>query len=138
MAIASKFTFDSNKADRMIKDSTVKFIDKKAKELKRAAKLKVRVRTGALKRSINILSRKYVGGAYQVVVGSNLNYAYPHHEGTRAYIITPRPGNKVMRFKGGKGIATDANGYVYARRVRHPKVKANRYLSGPAKILFRK
>ena len=138
MAVDVKIKLNTAAYKKYISDSARDLVHDKAKQLKKAAKMSVGRRTGALRRSIQIMNPKKGPKFYSIEVGSKLNYAYPHHEGTRSYIITPRPGHRVMKFKGGKNIATDANGYVYARRVKHPRVRANRYLTGPAAILFRK
>jgi hypothetical protein len=117
----------------------VRFTDKKARQLKKLAKLKVGRRTGKLRRSIDLMDRKYVPGIYySVSVGSRVKYAYPHHEGTEPYIIRPKT-RKVLKFKAGSVVAmgrTDGRGNVYARAVRHPRVAPNRYLTDPAKIIF--
>jgi hypothetical protein len=116
-----------------------RFVDRKAKELKRMAKMKVGVRSGKLRRSIDILDKTRVPGKfYSVSVGSRVSYAAAHHNGTGPYKITAKR-NKVMKFKGGAVIAvgrSDGSGNIYARSVRHPRIAPNRYLTGPAKTIM--
>ena len=86
------------------------------------AKAMVGVRSGNLKRSIHM--RQGLRGRVQyVAVGSNLNYAEAHHEGTRAHRIDPR-GGRIMRFNVGGTV-------VYARRIDHPGTKPRKYLTIP-------
>jgi hypothetical protein len=133
------FKIDSNTLNRDSTRSMKDYIDNKADKLKKLAKAKVGVRSGRLRRSITVLEKVNVAGkVYQVAVGSRVSYAAAHHNGTRAYRISSKR-NKVMRFKGGSVIAigrTDGSGNVYARSVNHPRVAANRYLTGPAKTIM--
>lgn len=86
------------------------------------AKAMVGVRSGNLRRSIHM--RQGLQGRVQyVAVGSNLNYAEAHHEGTRAHRIDPR-GGRIMRFNVGGTV-------VYARRIDHPGTKPRKYLTIP-------
>lgn len=78
-------------------------------------------RTGGLIRS----RQKRVtvaGGRLKVTLGFYAEHALLHHEGTAAHTIRPRSA-KVLRFSGRGGI-------VFARQVRHPGTRPNRYLTG--------
>lgn len=87
------------------------------------AKAQVGVRTGALKRSIH---KKHLGnftGQY-LWIGSQLPYAYMHHEGTKPHIITSGPpgaDGKPMVFRSGRVL-------IHTVRVVHPGTKPNPYL----------
>jgi hypothetical protein len=92
-----------------------------AEGILRDAQKQVHVKTGKLQRSLHI---EHIQGAsgQSVRVGSDLKYAYLHHEGTKPHIITPNPPNKTLRFGSGSRV-------VYTNMVRHPGTKANRYLT---------
>ena len=75
--------------------------------------------TGRLKRSLKMTHERSSRGQF-VMVGSKLNYALMHHEGTRPHIITPNRA-QVMVFNKGPRV-------IYTTSVRHPGTKANRYL----------
>lgn len=92
------------------------------------AKAMVGVRTGRLKRSLHL--RQGVRGRVQYIeVGSNVPYAYMHHEGTRRHEIHAREG-RLMRFNvGGK--------VVYAKKVMHPGTKPRKYLTVPMNRVVR-
>lgn len=85
-----------------------------------AAKGQVGVKTGRLKASINMRQYRSVGGQ-SLKVGSPLNYALMHHEGTRPHIITPDRA-EILRF-------SSRGRVVYTRVVRHPGTKPNKYLA---------
>jgi hypothetical protein len=86
------------------------------------AKAQVGVRTGALRNSIH---KRHLGNAtgQYLWIGSNLPYAYLHHEGTLPHIIKPSPGRatKPLVFRKGTVI-------VHTSIVRHPGTKPNPYL----------
>jgi hypothetical protein len=84
------------------------------------AKAQVGVNTGALRASIHMRHMADTRGQY-VRVGSNLNYAKLHHEGTSPHIIKPNR-KQVLRF------ATKGQ-IVFAHVVKHPGTKPNRYLT---------
>ena len=84
-----------------------------------AATMQVGVDTGRLKKSLKMTHERSGRGQF-VMVGSKLNYALMHHEGTRPHIITPNRA-QVMVFNKGPRV-------IYTTSVRHPGTKANRYL----------
>jgi hypothetical protein len=55
-----------------------------------------------------------------VWIGSTVEYALAHHEGTKPHIIRPDRA-KALRFTSGSRI-------IYSRAVKHPGTRANRYL----------
>jgi hypothetical protein len=85
-----------------------------------AAKAQVGVDTGRLKNSISMTQSRAVYGQ-SMTIGSPLRYALAHHEGTRPHIITPNR-TEVLRFSSRGRI-------VYARAVRHPGTKPNKFLA---------
>ena len=85
-----------------------------------AARRQVGVDTGKLQKSLRINRERAARGQF-VKVGSKLNYALAHHEGSRPHIITPTRA-QVMVFNKGSRV-------IYATSVRHPGTKANRYLT---------
>lgn len=84
-----------------------------------AATMQVGVETGRLKKSLKMTHERNARGQF-VMVGSKLNYALLHHEGSRPHIITPNRA-QVLAFSS-KGRV------IYTTQVRHPGTKANRYL----------
>jgi hypothetical protein len=85
-----------------------------------AARRQVGVDTGKLQKSLRINRERAARGQF-VKVGSKLNYALAHHEGSRPHIITPTRA-QVMVFNKGSRV-------IYATSVRHPGTEANRYLT---------
>lgn len=84
------------------------------------AKGQVGVRTGALKRSIIMGSARTATGLVWFV-GSENHIALLHHQGSRPHMIYPNRA-RVLRFKVRGSV-------IYARAVRHPGTRPNRYLS---------
>jgi len=104
-----------------------KFLKAGARKVVVAAKLQAGVKTGALKASIHFTQERASYG--QVVrIGSPLNYAAIHHEGTRPHVITGRNGG-MLRF-------TSRNRVVYTRQVMHPGTRPNKYLSDNLGLVF--
>ncbi len=86
------------------------------------ARAMVGVRTGRLRRSLHMKQGRRSRYQY-ITVGSNMNYAYMHHEGTSRHQIRAREG-RIMRFNVGGRV-------VYARKVNHPGTKPRKYLTVP-------
>jgi hypothetical protein len=104
-----------------------KYMEKRGKLAVEAAKKQVGVKTGALRMSIHMKHLANSTGQY-VWIGSNKNYAYIHHQGSRPHLITPSRA-ATLRFTSGGRV-------VYARSVLHPGTKPNRYLSSQMKYFF--
>lgn len=85
-----------------------------------AAKAQVGVRTEALKNSIHVRHFRDSRGQ-SIKVGSPLNYALAHHEGTKPHIIKPKRA-QVLRFTRGSAV-------VYAHSVMHPGTEPNKFLT---------
>lgn len=85
-----------------------------------AAKAQVGVNTGRLKASIHMRHSRDLRGQY-VKIGSNLNYARIHHEGTKPHLIVANRA-QVLRFTAGGRV-------VYTRAVKHPGTRPNKYLT---------
>jgi hypothetical protein len=96
-------------------------LTRRALKVKAAAQAQVGVKTGALKASIRLEHGRAVYGQ-QIRVGSDLEYAYMHHEGTRPHVILPQPGG-TLRFRGRGGAI------VHTTRIDHPGTRPNKYLS---------
>lgn len=94
---------------------------KRAYAVKVAAQAQVGVKTGALKNSIKIDNHVTTSYGQKIRVGSSLNYAYMHHEGTKPHYIYTDDA-EVLRFTGGSRV-------LYRHKVRHPGTKPNRYLT---------
>lgn len=97
-----------------------RFLKKRGRLIMALAKRQVGVNTGALKDSIKMIHERS-GNWAQVKIGSRLDYAYAHHEGTKPHIITPRDAN-ILRFSAGGRV-------IYTHEVNHPGTRPNRYLS---------
>lgn len=91
-----------------------------------AAKAKVGKRSGRLMASIHM--RHYRRGPGQELkIGSPLDYALVHHEGSRPHQIVGK--GKHLRFASGGRI-------VYARSVSHPGTRANHYLTDSLRLIL--
>lgn len=84
------------------------------------AKAMVGVKTGRLQRSIHKKHLGNVTGQY-LWIGSNLHYAYAHHEGTKPHIITAKTGKDLV-FRARSRVL------VHTPVVRHPGTRPNPYL----------
>ena len=93
---------------------------KRGRKVMIAAKAQAGIKTGALKASIHITHGREITGQF-VKIGSPLSYALMHHEGTKPHIIIPQRAQYLV-FMSGRRL-------VYAKSVRHPGTKPNRYLS---------
>jgi hypothetical protein len=102
-------------------------IKKRADRVVLAAKMQVGVQTGRLRRSIKTYDHIRTGTTIQSLkIGSDVYYAYWHHEGTRPgyykrknIIATPRGGVRTMR-----------------HRQLHKGTRPNRFLSDNVKYMY--
>jgi hypothetical protein len=93
------------------------------------AMTKVGKRTGRLLKSIRMRKDSNIVGGYAVLVGSDVNYAWVHHSGSRPHVIRAK-GNGMLRFRG-------RNGVVFARSVNHPGTRPNQYLVDSLRAVVR-
>lgn len=103
-----------------------RYLAKKGRIVQAAAKAQVGVRTGALRSSIHMRHLRDSRGQY-LKIGSELNYALLHHEGSRPHLIVAKRAT-VLRF-------VNRGRVVYAHSVMHPGTKANRYLTDNLKLV---
>lgn len=103
-----------------------RYLARKGRLVLAAAKAQVGVRTGALRASIHMRHLRDSRGQF-VRIGSPLNYALAHHEGTRPHLITPNRA-QVLRFTKGSAV-------IYAHAVMHPGTKPNRYLTNNLRLV---
>ena len=103
-----------------------RYLAKKGRIIQAAARAQVGVRTGALRASIHMRHLRDSRGQF-IKVGSSLNYALLHHEGSKPHIIVPDRAT-ILKF------ATRGR-VVYAHAVMHPGTKANRYLTDNLKLV---
>ena len=92
-----------------------------------AARRQVGKRTGFLAGSIHLRQSRIFNGQ-KMEIGSNLNYALYHHEGTKPHTIVAKRA-KTLRFHSGGRV-------IYTRAVNHPGTKANRYLKDNLYIIL--
>lgn len=104
-----------------------RYLARKGRTINIAAKAQVGVRTGALRASIHMRHLRDSRGQF-VRIGSALNYAYLHHEGSKPHVITPNRA-QVLRF-------TTRGRVVYAHAVMHPGTKPNRYLTDNLRLVL--
>jgi hypothetical protein len=97
-----------------------RYLARKGRMVQVAAMAQVGVRTGALRSSIHMRHLRDTRGQF-VRIGSPLNYALAHHEGTKPHRITPNRA-QVLRFVRGSTV-------VYAHSVMHPGTKPNKFLT---------
>jgi hypothetical protein len=100
--------------------SVGRYLARKGRMITVAAKSQAGVRTGALRASIHMRHLRDSRGQF-VRIGSPLNYALMHHEGTKPHLITPNRA-QVLRFVRGSRV-------VYAHSVMHPGTKPNKFLT---------
>jgi len=100
---------------------------RKGRLIMMAAKAQVGVRTGALRASIHMRHLRDSRGQF-VRIGSALNYAYLHHEGSKPHVITPNRA-QVLRF-------ANRGRIIYAHAVMHPGTKPNRYLTDNLRLVL--
>lgn len=96
-------------------------LSKRAYAVKVGAQKQVGVKTGALKNSIKVDNHVSNQFGQKIRVGSSLNYAYLHHEGTKPHYIYADD-RHVLVF-------ADASRTIYRHKLRHPGTKPNRYLT---------
>lgn len=104
-----------------------KHLARKGRLVLALARAQVGVRTGALRMSLHMRHLRDARGQY-LWIGSDLNYALVHHEGSKPHIITPNR-RKMLKFQ-------TRGQTVFAHAVRHPGTRANRYLSDNLKYVF--
>lgn len=93
------------------------------------AKAKVGVRTGALRKSINMKHLGNATGQY-LKIGSSLPYAYLHHQGTKPHpIAATKPGGQLVFTRKARLIRTPM--------VNHPGTRGNYYLRAQLRRHFR-
>jgi len=98
-----------------------RYVRTRGKMILAAAKIQVGKDTGALERSINMVHNRLGTRGHIMTIGSPLDYALVHHEGSRPHVITPRDAN-ILRFSSGGRV-------IYTHKVNHPGTRPNRYLS---------
>lgn len=103
-----------------------KHLAKRGSMVLAAARAQVGVRTGKLRSSIHMRHDRDVRGQY-VKIGSPLDYALLHHEGTRRHVIVARRG-QMLKFR--------ARGRtVFTPIVNHPGTRPNKYLSDNLRLV---
>jgi hypothetical protein len=105
-----------------------KYLAKKGRLIEAGAKRQVGVQTGALRASIHMRHFSDPRGQY-VKIGSSLNYARMHHEGTKPHLIRPNTAHMLRFYSKGQ--------IVFAHMVRHPGTPANRYLTDNMRRVIR-
>jgi hypothetical protein len=103
-----------------------RYLAKKGRIVQAAARAQVGVRTGALRASIHMRHLRDSRGQF-VKIGSSLNYALLHHEGSKPHVIVPNRAT-VLKF-------VNRGRVVYTHAVMHPGTKANRYLTDNLKLV---
>jgi hypothetical protein len=119
----AKVTYYSGALDRLLNQEggpVGQYLKDKGNEILVSARARVGVRTGALRASLHMRHMRDPRGQ-RIWIGSDLNYALAHHEGTKPHVITPKSG-KMLRF-------VSRGTVVYAHAVNHPGTKANKYLA---------
>ena len=120
--MAVKLVWRVSALDKMLKSQrgeVGRYLMVRAIAVQMAAKAQVGKKTGKLAASIHIRHSRTALGQ-QVKIGSPLNYALAHHEGSKPHVIMPSRA-KVLRFSSGGRI-------IYTRQVNHPGTRPNRYL----------
>lgn len=121
--VTIRITFNGKKIEQIIQSpngDVGRYLRKRGLLILSEAKAQVGVKTGRLKASLHMQHGRSGPGQF-VKIGSPLNYALAHHEGTRPHVITPNR-KEYLRFSS-KGRV------VYSRVVMHPGTKPNKYLT---------
>jgi hypothetical protein len=92
------------------------------------AKAMVGTRSHRLQNSIHITRMAGIKGP-SVMVGSPVNYAYWHHEGTKPHVIRANRAQMLHFRVGGRS--------VFTKQVNHPGTKPNKYLTTPLRTVIR-
>jgi hypothetical protein len=103
-------------------------LEARTKKTVAQAKRQAGYRTGRLRTSIYSTHTKIPNGQ-MIKIGSDVEYAYMHHQGTRPHVILPKGDHEFLRFNAGTRI-------VYTRMVNHPGTRPNRFLSMPLRKNF--
>lgn len=115
--------WDYQELDRLLKQRTGvvgRDLEARAIRVMWAAKAQAGIGTGRLKLSIHIShEREVTGQAFRV--GSPLQYALVHHEGSPPRVIVSKMGRILRFFRRGN--------VVFAHSVVQPAIKPNRYLT---------
>ena len=106
--------------------SVGRYLARKGRLVTTAARGQAGVRTGALRASIHMRHLRDSRGQF-VRIGSPLNYALMHHEGTKPHLITPNRA-QVLRFVRGSTV-------VFAHSVMHPGTKPNKFLTDNLRLV---
>lgn len=107
--------------------TTGRWLARKGRLIVRLAKAQVGVNTGALRQSIHMRHFRDPRGQY-LWIGSSLDHALAHHEGSRPRVIVPTNA-KVLRF-------VSRGQVVFASKVSHPGNRPNRYLTTPMRTVI--
>jgi hypothetical protein len=91
------------------------------------AKRMVGFQTGKLRDSIHMRHTRAFYGQ-KLEIGSSVNYALAHHEGTKPHEIVPKQA-QILRFSSGGRI-------IYSHHVNHPGTKPNPYLTTPLRLII--
>ena len=127
----AKLVFREAAMDRLLlspSGDVGKYLAKKGRLIEAGAKRQVGVQTGALRASIHMRHFSDPRGQY-VKIGSSLNYARMHHEGTKPHLIRPNTAHMLRFYSKGQ--------IVFAHMVRHPGTPANRYLTDNMRRVIR-
>lgn len=106
---------------------TGQYLRKRGELVVASARLKVGKRTGFLAGSIHMRQSREPYGQ-KLWIGSELNYALAHHEGTKPHIIVAKRA-QMLRFHAGGRV-------IYTRAVKHPGTRANRYLKDSLYLIY--
>jgi hypothetical protein len=94
------------------------WLERKGNKAVTGARRQVGVKTGLLRTSIRMTHRATPVGQ-ELMIGSDVKYAFAHHEGTKPHVIAPKSG----------GVLVLGKGRVLRGPVMHPGTKPNRFLS---------
>jgi hypothetical protein len=97
-----------------------RYLHVRGEAIRLAAMMQAGKRDGTLARSI-FLQHESTTYGQKMTIGSNVRYAYYHHEGTMPHPIIAKGAN-VLRFSRGGRI-------IYSRNVLHPGSRPNKFLA---------
>lgn len=97
-----------------------RYLFRRGEAIRLAAMMQAGKRDGTLARSIFLQQESTLYGQ-KMTIGSNVSYAYYHHEGTRPHAIVAK-GAQVLRF-------SKTGRVIYSRAVLHPGTRPNKFLA---------
>ena len=116
----ARIRLDRAELSRTIRGASRRELEVAARQVMNRAKVLAPVRTGRLRASIRVESRRTATLRSKFTIGSDVEYAAFVNDGTRPHIIRPRRAQALRFVIGGR--------VVFAKVVHHPGTRARPFL----------